>query len=214
MKTTFRKKLSKFVIHRLDPPPSAKHPNTMLLTGQILVRDKFLPEEQFIELQRWAYQMDTPFTREQRNWSEIIKRDFAENKASRQWASNHDDVPPVLQKFIAALREAEIVTRDDLIHIGVYRWERLSGMGMHLDSHTDTAVTFYLNDVWDSNWGGDFVYYEGKQELALGVGHAVMPAANRVVVNHSTIHHKVSYCSITAPDRVTLQAFVFKGQTR
>jgi len=186
----------------------------MLLTGQILVRDKYLPEEQFIELQRWAYQMDTPFTREQRNWSEIIKRDFAENKASRQWASNHNDVPPVLQKFIATLRDAEIVGKNDLIHIGVYRWERLSGMGMHLDSHTDTAITFYLNDVWDSNWGGDFIYYEGKQELALGVGHAVMPAANRLVVNHSTIHHKVAYCSITSPDRVTLQAFVFKGQTR
>jgi len=213
MKTTFRKKLSKFVMRRLDPPPSTDFAHTLLLTGQIMVRDKFLPEDQFIELQRWAYQTETPYTREDRKWSEVIKRDFGENKASRQWASNHDDVPPVLQKFITALRDAEIVKQNDLIHIGVYRWERLSGMGMHEDSHTDTAITFYLNDVWNKNWGGDFVYYEGKQELALGLGRSVTPAANRVVVNHSTIDHKVTYCAITAPDRVTLQAFVYKGQT-
>ena len=38
-------------------------------------------------------------------------------------------------------------------------------------------------------------------------------AANRLVVNHNTINHKVCYCSVTAQDRVTLQAFVYKGQS-
>lgn len=214
MKSHFRKRLSKFVMNRLDPPPSDRFPDATLLTGQILVRDKFLPADQFIAVQRWAYQMETPMTREQRKWDQFITRDFGENKSSRQWASNHDDMPDEPKGFIAALRAAGVVKQDDLIHIGVYRWERLSGMGIHQDNHTDTAITFYLNDVWDTNWGGDFIYYEDNQDLALGMGHAVMPAANRLVVNHSTILHKVSYCSITAPDRVTLQAFVYKGHAR
>lgn len=213
MKTTLRKRLSKFAMAVLDPPPSTKFPDTMLLAGQILIRDNFLPGEQFIAIQRWAYQMAAPFNREQRKWDQYITRDFGENKSSRQWASNHDDMPEEPKQFIEALREAGVVTRDDLIHIGVYRWERLSGMGLHFDSHTDTAITFYLNDLWDPNWGGDFIFYEGKQEFALGMGRSVMPTANRLVVNHSTVRHKVSYCSITAPDRVTLQAFVYKGQS-
>ena len=163
-------------------------------------------------LQRWAISVPTPNTRKERNWQELLIRDFGENKGSRQWASNHDDVPDELRFFIDALRAAEIISPSDLLHVGVYRWERLSGMGLHTDGHTDTAVTFYMNDVWDRNWGGDFTYYESRSDLDMGIGHSVAPAANRLVVNHSTIDHKVNYCSTTAQDRLTLQAFVYKGK--
>ena len=163
-------------------------------------------------LQRWAISVPTPNTRKERNWQELLIRDFGENKGSRQWASNHDDVPDELRFFIDALRAAEIISPSDLLHVGVYRWERLSGMGLHTDAHTDTAVTFYMNDVWDRNWGGDFTYYESRSDLDMGIGHSVAPAANRLVVNHSTIDHKVNYCSTTAQDRLTLQAFVYKGK--
>ena len=214
MRGSFRKRLTKAVMRRLDPPPPAHLPDTTLLSGQILVRDNLLDTGDFIKLQRWAFNVATPRTRDDRNWDELIKRDFAENKSTRQWQSDQDDVPEEAQVFLNVLRKNNIIADDDLLHFGVYRWERLSGMGVHQDSHTDTAITFYLNDVWEKDWGGDFVYYESSDDLRAGVGVAVMPAANRLVVNHSTIHHKVNYCSITAQDRVTIQAFVYKGQSR
>ncbi|MGI9308068.1 MAG: 2OG-Fe(II) oxygenase [Gammaproteobacteria bacterium] len=209
---TFRKRLARAINRRLDPPPPHKGPHTVLLSGKILVRDDFLPSEDFIALQRWAVSVPTPKTRKDREWQQLLVRDFGENKGSRQWASDHDDVPEEAQPFVKALREAEIIAKDDLLHFGVYRWERLSGMGIHTDAHTDTAITFYLNDVWEKNWGGDFTYYESPSDLEIGIGHTVSPAANRLVVNHSTIDHKVNYCSTTAQDRLTLQAFVYKGK--
>jgi hypothetical protein len=207
----FRKRLARAIYYRLDPPPRVKGPNTLLLSGKILVKDDFLPESDFIALQRWAFALDTPRTREDRQWQEQLIRDFGENRSSRQWSSEHDDMPPEPRMFVQRLREANIVSEKDVIHLGVYRWARLSGMGLHTDSHTDTAVTFYLNDVWHPDWGGDFTYYDSRDDLDMGIGHTASPRRNRLVVNHSTIDHKVNYCSSTAQDRVTLQAFVFKG---
>ncbi len=211
-KQPFRKRLARAISRRLDPPPPVAGPSTVLLSGKILVKDNFLPEQEFIALQRWAFSVETPRTRKDRQWHEQLNRDFAENKSSRQWSSEHDDMPEEARKYVERLREAGIIKQTDIIHLGVYRWERMSGMGLHTDSHTDTAVTFYLNDVWHQDWGGDFTYYENPEDLEMGIGHTASPRRNRLVVNHSTIDHKVNYCSSTAQDRVTLQAFVYKGR--
>lgn len=209
-----RRRLAKAISNVLDPLPSEAGPGGVLLSGSILVHDNFLDTEEFIALQRWAFSVETPFTRKDRHWGEQLARDFHENKGSRQWASDHSDVPDVLRNFIERLREKGIVRQSDLIHFGVYRWERLSGMGVHNDQHTNMAMTFHLNDAWPRDWGGDFTYYETSRDLDVGIGRSIAPAANRLVVNHSTIDHKVSYCSTTAQDRVTLQAFVYKGKSR
>jgi hypothetical protein len=207
----FRKRLARAINRRLDPPPPVKGPTTVLLSGKILIKDAFLSQNDFIAIQRWAFALETPHTRKDRGWQEQITRDFAANMASRQWSSEHDDMPDEGKRFIAALREAEIIKDSDIIHLGVYRWERLSGMGLHTDGHTDTAITFYLNDVWHPDWGGDFTYYASHDDLEMGLGHSAAPRPNRLVVNHNTVDHKVNYCATTAQDRVTLQAFVYKG---
>ena len=198
-----------FATHPAPASPSSTKQG-LLLSGDIVLHDNFLPDDQFIGLQHWAFDVATPLTREQRSWKELIKRDFKDNMSSRQWASNHDDMPAEPAAFIAALREAKIVEPDDIIHLAVYRWQQLSGMGLHTDGFTDTAITFYMNDTWSKDWGGDFIYYDSADNVAKGMGHAVMPARNRMVVNRSTVHHKVNYCSNTAQDRVSVQAFVFK----
>jgi hypothetical protein len=209
--TPLRRRLARAISRRLDPPPKIKGPSTILLNGKILVKDSFLSTNDFVALQRWAFNLPTPHTRKDRSWGEQLIRDFAENKGSRQWSSSHDDMPEEPARFIAALRDNSIIKKTDTIHLGVYRWEKLSGMGMHTDSHTDTAITLYLNDVWHSDWGGDFTFYASHDDFENGLGHTASPRPNRMVVNHSTIDHKVNYCSATAQDRVTLQAFVYKG---
>ena len=210
-KQPFRKRLARYLSGKLDPPPPVKGPSTVLLSGKILVKDKFLPELEFVALQHWAFRQETPLTREDRKWDAQLVRDFGPNLSSRQWSSESDDMPPEPRKFVERLREAGIIRDSDIIHLGVYRWQKKSGMGMHSDSHTDTAITFYLNDVWHPDWGGDFTYYESREDVEAGIGHAASPRRNRLVVNHSTVPHKVNYCAEAAQDRITLQSFVYKG---
>jgi hypothetical protein len=210
-KQPFRKRLASYIYRKLDPPPPVKGPSTVLLSGKILVKDNFLSEGDFIALQRWAFRQETPLDTKEREWGEELVRDFGPNMSSRQWSTEHEDMPEEPRKFVERLLEAGIIRDQDVIHLGVYRWQARSGMGMHSDSHTDTAITFYLNDVWHPEWGGDFTYYESRDDVDEGIGHTASPRRNRLVVNHSTVPHKVNYCSETAQDRVTLQAFVYKG---
>jgi hypothetical protein len=212
MASKFLNRVRRYLAKRLQPKSSTRHSRATFLSGDIVLINDFLPSEEFIALQRWAFDIATPHSREDRSWKELIKRDFGENKSSRQWASNHDDMPPEPKSFVEALRKAKIVEQSDIIHLAVYRWEQMSGMGVHTDGFTDTAISFYMNDVWSPDWGGDFIYYESSDHLRNGTGQSVMPQANRLVVNRSTIHHKVNYCSNTAQDRVSVQAFVFKQE--
>jgi hypothetical protein len=207
----FINRVRNFLARRVAPPKENSKQQGSLLSGDIVLHDEFLSDEQFIALQHWAFDVATPLTREQRSWKELIKRDFGKNRSSRQWASNHDDMPAEPAAFVQALIDAGIVKETDIIHLAVYRWNQLSGMGLHTDGFTDTAITFYMNDTWSKDWGGDFIYYESAEHVEKGMGNAIMPARNRLIVNRSTVHHKVNYCSNTAQDRVSLQAFVFDG---
>jgi hypothetical protein len=109
-----------------------------------------------------------------------------------------------MKRPYAVLLSARIVVRDNVLSnddfIALQRWaisvptpkkrrdrdwQQLFGLRLHTNAHTDTAITLYLNKVWDKNRGDDISYYESLQDLEIGIGHSVSPAANRLVVNHS-----------------------------
>jgi len=178
--------------------------------GGVLLQDNFLSDEDFIRVQRWGHSIPCDQDRKQRRWSQSIVLDFEECMSSRQWSSAEDDIPEEAALFIDAVRKTGMVDVDATIVIGVLRWQAKSGMGEHTDGHTDTAITFYLNDIWKRNWFGDFIFYESKAAFEKGYGRTATPMPNRLVVNKSTVMHKVTYCSELAVERVTLQAFVQK----
>ncbi len=206
----FRKRLVHAITRRLDPPPPSDAARSFAINDSVLVRDSFLDDNEFVQLQHWAYNLETPFTREQCNWTDTAILDFAEARSSGNWTTEQNDIPQVLQVFIRRLEEARIANSGDVLQLGVYRWERLSGISVHQDSFSDAALTFYLNDVWHPNWGGEFTFFESPEHLERGFGQAVSPRRNRLLVNHSNVNHKVSYCSTTAQDRVTLQGFIYR----
>jgi len=179
--------------------------------GGVVLWDEFLPKEDFIKIQHWAADVLCDRSRESRKWGEYLIRDYGECYGSRQWSSEHDDVPAQLRLFMNAVRKTKLVPADAEIHAGIYRWQPTSGMGQHTDSHTNTAVTFYLNDAWQDDWCGEFVFYENADNHQNGIGYAVSPRANRLVINRNTVPHKVTYTSNLSIDRITVQAFLPKN---
>ncbi|MBS93219.1 MAG: hypothetical protein CL799_02050 [Chromatiales bacterium] len=170
--------------------------------------DDFLSPEEFLKVQHWALSLPTDVTREDRDWSIYITLDFGECLMSRMWLTDDDDLPPEAQLFVDRVRELDLVDDDASILLGVYRWQPSSGIGEHSDAHMHTAITFYLNDVWKPNWFGDLIFYKSKEDRLKGIGHAVSPTANRLVINKHTVYHKVTYSSKLAVERISLQAFV------
>jgi hypothetical protein len=151
-------------------------------------------------------------TRQDRDWSVYITLDFQECLMSRMWQVSDNDLPPEGQLFIKRLKETDWIDDDADILFGVYRWQPRSGMGEHTDGHTHTAVTYYLNDTWEKNWFGDFIFYESPEAEKKGYGRAISPRANRVVINKDAITHKVSYSSDLSVERISIQAFVVDSQ--
>jgi len=180
----------------------------------IAIFDNFLGDEEFRKVQYWALNLPAAINREERDWSVYIKLDFADCLMSRMWLTDDGDLPPEAQLFVDRIRATAWIEPDASILLGVYRWQPGSGMGEHSDGHTETAITFYLNDTWQKNWFGDFVFYETKEAELAGFGRAVSPRANRLVINKHTIPHKVTYSSGLAVERLSIQAFVVPQQNK
>jgi len=176
----------------------------------IAIFDDFFSDEEFRQIQHWALNLPADITREDRDWSIYIKLDFKECLMSRMWLTDDNDLPPEAQIFVDRVRATDWVEDDASILLGVYRWQSKSGMGEHNDKHTDTAITYYLNDTWQKNWFGDFVFYENAEAEKAGFGRAVSPRANRLVINKNTIAHKVTYSSDLAVERISIQAFIVR----
>jgi hypothetical protein len=183
---------------------------TTVANGKVTLQDSFLSPNDFIKVQNWGLSVPCELNREDRKWSMSIVRNFAECYSSRQWSSEEDDMPPEARLFVNAVYESKLVEPDAVIVVGILRWQQKSGMGEHTDGHTNTAITFYLNDTWKDNWYGDLIFYESMEDYKRGFGRSVTPVANRLVINRDTVMHKVTYCSELAVERISIQGFVLK----
>lgn len=86
---------------------------------------------------------------------------------------------------------------------------RFSFVPWHGDEGYVRACTVYLNDNWDRNWAGMFVY-----EPSPGDFRAIYPEHNKAVVLYPPLPHTTTMPAIDAPLRETLQVFVKnKGST-
>jgi Rps23 Pro-64 3,4-dihydroxylase Tpa1-like proline 4-hydroxylase len=85
--------------------------------------------------------------------------------------------------------------------IHLYLWHKLSYIPFHNDEAAYVASTVYLNNNWNRDWGGFFIYEkENKYEI-------VKPEFNKCIINKKTVHG-TTLTTIDAPPRETLQIFV------
>ena len=83
-------------------------------------------------------------------------------------------------------------------------WHPQSGISMHNDGNYKFGATIYLNDDWDINWGGLFIW-EDKITKKLNV---LFPTKNTLVLNDNSERHMVTMVSPLAQKiRKTIQIF-------
>ncbi len=80
----------------------------------------------------------------------------------------------------------------------------LSFIDWHRDSHCIAALTVYLNEKWNDNWGG-YLIYEENDELK-----AIKPEKNLAIIQKTPLNHSVSMVNIGADYRISLQMFLHK----
>jgi len=80
----------------------------------------------------------------------------------------------------------------------------LSFIDWHRDSHCIAALTVYLNEKWNDNWGG-YLIYEENDELK-----AIKPEKNLAIIQKTPLNHSVSMVNIGADYRISLQIFLHK----
>lgn len=88
--------------------------------------------------------------------------------------------------------------------IQYYEWNQLSQINWHNDSHVKAAITIYLNDEWNQDWGGLFCW---KEPDALH-GQFIIPEFGTAVIARGNPSHHVSLVSPFAPIRKTIQIWI------
>ena len=84
-----------------------------------------------------------------------------------------------------------------------------SGIARHNDGHMKFGATIYLNDTWDSNAGGWFVW-EDEETRQGGTHKALLPTRNMMVLNDNHEKHWVTSIAATPPDnRCSIQIWCF-----
>ena len=84
-----------------------------------------------------------------------------------------------------------------------FAWSRLSYIPWHDDSKHEGAVTIFLNERWELDWGGLFLYRDDDGEIR---AHA--PRFNCGLRNGKHVPHATTLISLDAPEpRFTLQLF-------
>ena len=84
-------------------------------------------------------------------------------------------------------------------------WTNGSGINWHTDLDDRMAATIYLNQNWDRNWGGLFLFKGAESDNTAGW---INPTYNRCVWFKSPLWHSVSLISRAAPEpRISIQIF-------
>lgn len=84
-----------------------------------------------------------------------------------------------------------------------YIWSRGSYIPFHKDSHMKAASTIYLNDLWDLDDGGLFLWKDEENKL-----HVEEPEENKMIFNSNSIPHAVSMITSDSLSlRLSIQIF-------
>ena len=86
--------------------------------------------------------------------------------------------------------------------IQYFIWQNNSGIAFHADGNYRSGATIYLNEDWDKNFGGLFVWQEEGNEIM----KAIAPKRNMMVLNNKREFHSVTPISPLCKEfRCTIQ---------
>jgi hypothetical protein len=82
-----------------------------------------------------------------------------------------------------------------------YYWMPCSHIPWHNDGSHSGGITIYLNEKWDSNHGGIFLFHIEKEV------HGIYPNKNRAIEQYGNVRHSVCPTSMNSNVRRTIQIF-------
>jgi hypothetical protein len=104
--------------------------------------------------------------------------------------------------IILSLINRGIIAHGDY-HVMNYAWTRYSYIPWHNDGHRKEALTIYLNQDWDPDWGGLFLYQDPDQAI-----RGFAPKFNCGLKNTAHVRHCTTMVTSEASEpRFTLQLF-------
>lgn len=140
--------------------------------------------------------------------------------AQHIWSSNYNWQQNIVKASHPVLTrpfEDEVASRiiDMLIDRGItdhrewsvmnFVWTKLSYIPWHNDDKYSESITIYLNESWDEDWGGIFLYKESR--IAKEV-KGLFPVFNTAVKNARNLTHCITPVSLDAgAPRFTIQMF-------
>lgn len=107
-----------------------------------------------------------------------------------------------LKSKIEQKTEKKILNREGAIMF--YYWTTNSYIPWHDDGHYSGGFTIYLNDYWDRDWGGIFLYKEESDQSIRGI----IPKKNRAVFQSDRMLHTTTPVTFDGKLRVSIQTFV------
>ena len=109
-------------------------------------------------------------------------------------------------------RLADVIQNKTKFYLGkhnimFYYWNRYSYIPWHSDEIYDGAVTIYLNEFWEPDFGGYFLYHKDKKDI-----RAIIPTPNAAVLQYGGVRHCTTPVNFTGDIRITIQAFLYKDK--
>ena len=159
----------------------------------IFVKD-FLPADLILQIKKYIYR-ERPQTSNHSSWDQRIIKDSARVEIFRLSDTEFK------QQVINCYSNYFDINKYSTTYLNYYKWLPGSFIPFHNDDSSSLASTIYLNESWDKDYGGLFLY-EQDTEIK-----GYFPKYNSAVINKNNVSHSTSIISPTAPKRETLQIF-------
>jgi Rps23 Pro-64 3,4-dihydroxylase Tpa1-like proline 4-hydroxylase len=158
----------------------------------------FLPEDEYKRIHKAVIGARKKFTFEKvgRTWDKFLYQNLEEPTR----INTENGFFSRYQKILGNLPYAHIdVNKMKFI---IHSMGNKSGINWHADEGHNFAITLYLNNRWNFNWGGEFMYqHEGEFNFIPIVG-------NSVVIIKAPLIHKVNTVLSPIIPRLSIQSFV------
>ncbi len=143
------------------------------------------------------------------NISTITTKDWPEDLVSG--INGHSDVYPVLSQEVMKILSDKCMSvlgttkKYENYSAMYYEGYGQCGLNWHTDRAYSASASIYLNDDWEDNYGGYFVFrMEGGNKL----GTLVRPDLGVSVFQKGKIDHAVTQTRSDAPKRKSIQVFI------
>ena len=193
--------------------------NVIIEKNNYIVVDNFLEFDKFHEIRNLydntlLYNSEKKFNKNlynQKSWPYINETVEVDNVfISDSWKyDNRNDkkYPKCIKDFQEEIINFLDVPDTTYIASKFHEMKNNSSILWHTDHTWRYGITYYLNDVWDNNWGGELLLDNGKNILG-GYGEWISPKPNRIVFINAPLYHRTTPQSIKNKKRKSLQTFV------